>query len=160
MTWQLICSISFLFYFLHIHCIAVQQNTMATSKVEFGIEDQQQDLSYLTVKQKFKDKSTSHQGPSNIVVFFKWVITLTTAGIFLTSLLVSKLTLFGVVNGLKAGKEATVLNYQAYCMCLVLLLAPNIFSFLRSLRNITGWSNLPWPNKKTIGLVSIKTLLL
>lgn len=129
---------------------------MATPGVESEIEDQQQDLSYLSVNQEFKDQSTSNQRPSNIVVFLKWVITLISAGIFLASLVVSKLTLFGLVKGLKAGKEATVINYQAYCMCLVLLLAPNIISLIRSLWNITGWSHLPWPNKKAVGLVSLK----
>lgn len=68
-----------------------------------------------------------------MVVFLKWVITLIFAGIFLASLVVSKLTLFGLVKGLKAGKETTVLNYQAYFMCLVLLIVPNIISLLRSL---------------------------
>lgn len=123
--------------------------------LESETEHQQQDLSYLTVKQKFKDKSTSQQGPSKIVVVLKWVITGISFVIFLASLVLSKLTLFGLVNGLTAGKDATVLNYQTYCMCFVLLLAPNIFSLMRSLWNITGWIDLPWPDPKTVGLVRI-----
>lgn len=129
---------------------------MATPEVESETEDQQPDLSYLTVKQEFKDRNTSNQRPSKIAVFLKWVITLIFAGIFLASLVVNKLTLFGLVNGLKAEKDATALNYQAYCMCFVLLLTPNIISLLRSLWNITGWGHLPWPNKKRVGLVSQK----
>lgn len=120
---------------------------------ESETENQQQDLSYLTVKQKFKDKSSSHQGSLKIVVLIKWGITVISFVIFLASLVVSKLTLFGLVNGLKAGKDATVLNYQTYCMCFVLLLAPNIISLLRSLWNITGWFDLPWPNLKAVGWV-------
>lgn len=85
---------------------------MATPEVESETEDQQPDLSYLTVKQEFKDRNTSNQRPSKIAVFLKWVITLIFAGIFLASLVVNKLTLFGLVNGLKAEKDATVLNYQ------------------------------------------------
>lgn len=122
---------------------------------ESEAENQQLDLSYLTVKQKFKDKSSSHQGSLKIVVLIKWGITVISFVIFLASLVVSKLTLFGLVNGLKAGKDATVLNYQTYCMCFVLLLAPNIISLLRSLWNITGWFDLPWPGLKAVGLVRL-----
>lgn len=122
---------------------------------ESEAENQQLDLSYLTVKQKFKDKSSSHQGSLKIVVLIKWGITVISFVIFLASLVVSKLTLFGLVNGLNAGKDATVLNYQTYCMCFVLLLAPNIISLLRSLWNITGWFDLPWPGLKAVGLVRL-----
>nr|XP_034320179.1 uncharacterized protein LOC105341274 isoform X1 [Crassostrea gigas]XP_034320180.1 uncharacterized protein LOC105341274 isoform X1 [Crassostrea gigas] len=132
---------------------------MATPGVESETEDQQQDLSYLTVKQEFKDRSTSNQRPSKIAIFLKWVITLIFAGIFLANLVMSKLTLFGLVNGLKAEKDATVLNYQTYCMCFVLLLTPNIISLLRSLWNITGWGHLPWPNTKRVGLIALSAAL-
>lgn len=140
-------------YLLNQICFAGKENRMPTPGMESETGDQQRDLSYLTVKQEFKDPSTSNQRPSKIVVVLKWFITLISAGIFLASLVVSKLTLFGLVKGLKAGKETTVLNYQTYRMCFVLLLAPNIIFLLRSLWNITGWCALPWPNKKTVGLV-------
>lgn len=116
-------------------------------------------MSYLSVKKQSKierctNKSTPHQGPTKLIVILKWATTLMFAAVLLASLVLSKITLFGLVQGLKIEKEVTSQNYQAFFMCLITLVAPNVISLLRSIWNIIGRSDIPWPNKKAIGLVS------
>lgn len=116
-------------------------------------------MSYLSVKKQSKierctNKSTPHQGPTKLIVILKWATTLIFAAVLLASLVLSKITLFGLVQGLKIEKEVTSRNYQAFFMCLITLVAPNVISLLRSIWNIIGRSDIPWPNKKAAGLVS------
>lgn len=116
-------------------------------------------MSYLSVKKQSKierctNKSTPHQGPTKLIVILKWATTLIFAAVLLASLVLSKITLFGLVQGLKIEKEVTSRNYQAFFMCLITLVAPNVISLLRSIWNIIGRSDIPWPNKKAVGLVS------
>lgn len=87
-------------------------------------------------------------------MILKWATTLIFAAVLLASLVLSKITLFGLVQGLKIEKEVTSRNYQAFFMCLITLVAPNVISLLRSIWNIIGRSDIPWPNKKAAGLVS------
>lgn len=116
-------------------------------------------MSYLSVKKQSKierctNKSTPHQGPTKLIVILKWATTLIFAAVLLASLVLSKITLLGLVQGLKIEKEVTSRNYQAFFMCLITLVAPNVISLLRSIWNIIGRSDIPWPNKKAVGLVS------
>lgn len=132
---------------------------MASPEVKVKRKEEEVDVSYLSVKKQSKierctNKSTPHQGPTKLIVILKWATTLIFAAVLLASLVLSKITLFGLVQGLKIEKEVTSRNYQAFFMCLITLVAPNVISLLRSIWNIIGRSDIPWPNKKAAGLVS------
>ncbi|XP_048748701.2 uncharacterized protein LOC125660927 isoform X3 [Ostrea edulis] len=128
---------------------------MATPDVTKENETSEDDLSYLSVKKESKieqynkKRITSH-GPSRIIVILKWLTTLIFAAVLLSCLVTSKLTVIGLSRHLGNGTDA---KYQAFIMCLVILFAPNVISIFRSIWNIIGRSDIPWPNKKSILLV-------
>lgn len=130
---------------------------MATPDVTKENETSEDDLSYLSVKKESKieqcnkKRITSH-GPSRIIVILKWLTTLIFAAVLLSCLVTSKLTVIGLSRHLGNGTDA---KYQAFIMCLVILFAPNVISIFRSIWNIIGRSDIPWPNKKSILLVSV-----
>jgi hypothetical protein len=139
----------------------IAQYTMATPDVTKEKEPVEDDLSYLSVKKESKierctkKRVTSH-GPSKIIVILKWLTTLIFAAVLLSSLVTSKLTVIGVSHYLN---KDTDIKYQAFIMCLVILLVPNVISIFRSVWNIIGRSDIPWPNKKSIALVSLETVI-
>lgn len=137
---------------------------MASPEVKVKRKDEEVDVSYLSVKKQSKierctNKSIPHQGPTKLIVILKWTTTLIFAAVLLASLVVSKITLFGLVQGLKIEKEVTSRNYQAFSMCLITLVAPNVISLLRSVWNVIGRSDIPWPNQKAVTLVSYGALM-
>lgn len=137
---------------------------MASPEVKVKRKEEEVDVSYLSVKKQSKierctNKNTPHQGPTKLIVILKWATTMIFAAVLLASLVVSKITLLGLVQGLKIEKEVTSRNYQAFFMCLITLVAPNVISLLRSVWNIIGRSDIPWPNKKAVALVSCGALM-
>lgn len=100
-------------------------------------------------------KKYTPQGPSNFIVLLKWVTTMIFASILLACLVVSKITIIGLAQSLNPGSKVTKENYQACFMCFAILLGPNVISIFRSVWNIIGRSDIPWPNFKTIIYVSM-----
>ncbi|XP_062599412.1 uncharacterized protein LOC134260895, partial [Saccostrea cucullata] len=134
---------------------------MASTEEETEVKETiETDISDLTVKTESiidrSKKEKKSQGPSRIVVILKWLTTLTFAAVLLSCLVTSKITVIGLAQHLT---ESSTSKYQAFTMCLIILLAPNVISFSRSLWNIIGRSDIPWPNKKSIFLVIISAAL-
>jgi hypothetical protein len=134
----------------------IAQYTMATPDVTKEKEPVEDDLSYLSVERESKierctKKCVTSHGPSKKIVILKWVTTLSFAVVLLLSLVTSKLTVISVSHYLNKDTDS---KYQACIMCIVILLVPNVISISRSVWNIFGRSDIPWPNKKSIALVS------
>nr|XP_022306572.1 uncharacterized protein LOC111112966 isoform X3 [Crassostrea virginica] len=136
------------------------QYSMATPEFKFESEAQEEDVSYLSVKKKSKierctKKLSTHSGPSKLIVVLKWITTTLFAAVILASLVSSKITLLGLAWNVKSGTE----REEAFVMCLVVLLAPNVISLVRALWNVIGRSDIPWPSKDCMALVVLSSAL-
>ncbi|XP_078327748.1 uncharacterized protein LOC111112966 isoform X4 [Crassostrea virginica] len=136
------------------------QYSMATPEVKFEREAREEDVSYLSVKKESKierctKKLSTHSGPSKLIVVLKWITTTLFGAVLLASLVSSKITLLGLAWNVKSGTE----REEAFVMCLVVLLAPNVISLVRALWNVIGRSDIPWPSKKSMVLVVLSSAL-
>ncbi|KAK3596690.1 hypothetical protein CHS0354_038027 [Potamilus streckersoni] len=124
----------------------------------------------LTVSEKSKvqkeqdTKEDVYQHPSRFIVFFKWFSSIVIGLLFLSCLVLSKLSIIALSNSLSNStiknskftcsgeylSQKDVDNARVVCMILVLLLMPNVINFIRGIWLAFFRSDIPWPGKKAL----------